>query len=139
MDTTRLKNAWVIDDDPLQVLLLNRLLTSFNAVLAIKFFSGAKSAVETLIANKAKAEELPDVVYLDLVMSKGDGWEFLDQHKKLKSKLAKKPKIIVISSFNEAHAARLRQYPDVLHFLSKPLNKKEFEGTLESLIRSDIP
>jgi CheY-like chemotaxis protein len=135
MDTKPISCAWVVDDDPLQVLILNRLLTTHQAVKTTKFFSGAKSAIEALVSIKNKPEELPDLVFLDLIMVKGDGWDFLDFYKKTKSKLARQGKIIIVSSSNEESRKKVKQYPDVVDFLSKPVDKKEFEDLMESLLQ----
>jgi CheY-like chemotaxis protein len=134
MDAKPIRCAWVVDDDPLQVLILNRLLASHQAVKSTKFFSGAKSAIEALVAGKSKQDELPDLIFLDLIMSKGDGWEFLDYYKKNKSKLPRQARIIVISASNEANNKRVLQYQEVVDFLPKPIDKKDFEDLMESLI-----
>jgi two-component SAPR family response regulator len=133
MQTKPIQCAWVIDDDPLQVLILNRLLSANQSVKTTKFFSGAKAALDVLVTLKSKTSDLPDLVFLDLVMSKGDGWDFLDQYKKLKPKLGRAASIVVISSFNEENYKRLKQYPDVAHYLSKPIDVKAFEELLEGI------
>ena len=67
-------------------------------------------------------------------MSRGDGWEFLDQFKKLKSKLPEVPRIIVISSYNEDNYNKARQYAEVIGFLSKPVDKKQFEDLIQKKV-----
>jgi response regulator of citrate/malate metabolism len=134
MDAKPISSVWIIDDDPLHVLVLNRLLTSRQLVQTIKFFSGAKPAIEALSDKKLIRENIPDLIFLDLIMPKGDGWDFLDFYKKNKNKLVHQPRIIVISSENDEHGQRTKQYPDVINFLSKPLDKKEFDETIDAFI-----
>ena len=135
MQTKPINCVWVVDDDPLQVLILNRLLTGNQSVGKTKFFSGAKSAIEALGNNKAVADDLPDLIFLDIIMVRGDGWEFLDYYKKSKSKLARQARIVVISSPNGENMKRLKQYTDVTDFLSKPIDKNEFEDLLEGMLK----
>ena len=137
METKPIKLAWVIDDDPLQVLVLNRLLTSHKAVQTTKFFSGAKVPME-MLSSKAIEKTLPDLVFLDLIMVHGDGWEFLDHYKKIKPKLSRKARIVVISSGNDENEKRLKQYPDVYHFLSKPVAVQEFEAMMNKITKEVV-
>lgn len=134
METKPIKLAWVIDDDPLQVLVLNRLLTSHKAVQTTKFFSGAKVPID-MLTSKAAESTLPDLVFLDLIMVHGDGWDFLEHYKKIKPKLARKARIVVISSAKDENEKRLKQYTDVYHFLSKPVVVKEFEELMNSITK----
>lgn len=135
METKPIKLAWVIDDDPLQVLVLNRLLTSHKAVQTTKFFSGSKAAIDVLSGSKGNEKVVPDLVFLDLIMVHGDGWDFLDHFKKIKSKLPRKTRIVVISSPNEDNERKLKQYPDVYYFLSKPVDVKEFEEMMNTIVK----
>jgi CheY-like chemotaxis protein len=125
--------VWVVDDDPLQVLILNRLLTGNPGVGKTKIFSGAKAAVEAF--GSITSSELPDLVFLDLVMLRGDGWDFLDYLKKNKNKIARLPRVVVISSTSDDNKKRLKSYPEASHFLSKPIDPKELEKSLEDAIR----
>ena len=131
MNAKPIQPVWVVDDDPLQVLVLNRMLTTHPAIGSVKFFSGAKAALDDL---KARSSEVPQLIFLDLIMSRGDGWEFLDQFKKLKGKLPEVPKIIVISSYNEDNYNKARQYAEVIGFLSKPVDKKQFEDLIQQKV-----
>jgi CheY-like chemotaxis protein len=135
MQTKPINCVWVVDDDPLQVLILNRLLTANPSVGKTKFFSGSKSAIETLTSNKTRPEDVPDLIFLDLIMVKGDGWEFLEFYKKSKHKLARQSRIVVISSANEDYRKRLKQYPDASEFLSKPIDKKDFQDLIENILK----
>ena len=135
MQTKPINCVWVVDDDPLQVLILNRFLSGNPSVGRTKFFSGAKSALEILGNSKTRLSDLPELVFLDLVMMRGDGWEFLDYCKKYKSKIGRQPRIVVISSVNEENLNRLKQYPEVNDFLSKPIDRKEFEELMETIVR----
>jgi CheY-like chemotaxis protein len=138
MEIKPINCAWVVDDDPLQVLILNRLLSSHKAVRATKFFSGAKSAIESL-GNVTKLADFPDLIFLDLIMVRGDGWDFLDHYKKNKSKLLRQAKIVIISSANEENEKKIKQYPEVVNFLSKPIDKKEFEELMDEIILKKTP
>lgn len=129
--SSTIKNVWIVDDDPLQVLILNRLFASQQHLKSPKFFSGGKAAIDALNNGKISADEVPDLILLDLIMVKGDGWSFLDYYKKIKSKLVRDAKIVVISSHNEENFKKLKQYTDVVHYLSKPVDKREFEELME--------
>lgn len=135
MHTKAINCVWVVDDDPLQVLILNRLLTPHQLVAKTRFFSGAKSAIDTL-GGALNTEDTPDLIFLDLVMPRGDGWDFLDHYRKLRSKLSKKARIVVISSFSEESQKRLKVYPEVTDLLGKPIDRKQFDEVILHVVGS---
>lgn len=138
MIVNTIKNVWIVDDDPLQILILNRLFSQQSEFRNTRFFSGSKAAIEALNNYKVNENELPHLVFLDLVMPRGDGWVFLDHYKKVKHKLPVVARIVVISSFNEESMNRIKQYPEV-HLLSKPLYKKTFEDLMQSFTSQEDP
>ena len=86
---------------------------------------------ETLVVNgkpiimlkEKDPEKLPDYILLDINMPIMNGWEFLDEYKRLNIDPLGKCKIFIISSLvfsNDINKAR--SYNLVNDFISKPLN-----------------
>ena len=72
--------------------------------------------------------KLPDYILLDINMPIMNGWEFLDEYKRLNIDPAGKSKIFIISSSvfsNDINKAR--SYPLVKDFVSKPLNVEKIK------------
>jgi CheY-like chemotaxis protein len=97
-----------------------------------------KYAIEQLSDIQRKdPNKLPDYILLDINMPIMNGWEFLDEYKRLNLDPLGKSKIYIISSSvfsNDINKAR--SYPLVKDFISKPLNvekiKELFEVAAES-------
>jgi len=65
----------------------------------------------------------PDLIFLDLNMPKMNGWEFLEEYKNLS--VVQKAKVIIViltTSANPDHIARLKEIEDVTGFTTKPLS-----------------
>lgn len=83
-----------------------------------------KFAIDQLVEIQRKdPAKLPDYILLDINMPIMNGWEFLDEYKRLNIDPTGKTKIFIISSSvfsNDINKAR--SYPLVKDFISKPLN-----------------
>ena len=83
-----------------------------------------KYAIDQLMdIQRVDPEKLPDYILLDINMPIMNGWEFLDEFKRLNIDPLGKCKIYIISSSvfsNDINKAR--SYPLVKDFISKPLN-----------------
>lgn len=69
----------IIDDDAIFQFLANRLLRSTNLIDKIIQFPDGEKAINYFIENKDIAENIPDLVFLDLNMPYIDGWQFLEK------------------------------------------------------------
>jgi CheY-like chemotaxis protein len=100
----------------------------------------ALNGLEALDYLKDENKTKPDLVFLDINMPKMNGWEFLEEHKKLCQE--QKAKIIVImltTSSNAEDKKRAGQCHEVTNFNSKPLTKEMLTAILEQYFPSVIP
>ena len=92
-----------------------------------------KFAIDQLYdIQKNNPEKLPDYILLDINMPIMNGWEFLDEYKRLNIDPAGKSKIFIISSSvfsNDINKAR--SYPLVKSFISKPLSVEKIKEMFE--------
>ena len=81
-------------------------------------------AVLNLFADPLHNEQdVPDLIFLDLVMHGIDGWEFLDKVK-LASDVLKKTDIYILSAFaNSNDRARAKEHPMIKGYFDKPLSR----------------
>ncbi len=107
----------LIDDDPINNIVNNKLLKKFDASLEIVEFLNARSALKYL---QAPASQLPNYILLDINMPEMNGWEFLDKYQPLKlpCKL-----FLLTSSIAHEDIKEAKNYPAVRGFLTKPLEE----------------
>lgn len=118
--------AYFIDDDEVYKLVIKLIIKQSEFKDDIKFFDNGEQAIKELIANKNNAEALPTVILLDINMPVVDGWGFLDKFKTIKSELAKKIIIYMVSSsIDPDDVAQAKTYDEVAAYLAKPITLEE--------------
>ena len=113
--------AIIIDDEPLAVKRLSRLLETFSEFIhVIGTASNGKEGLEVIELKN------PDVVFLDIEMPVMTGFEMLQQ-------LKHQPKIIFTTAFEEYAIKAFEE--NSIDYLLKPVEKERLEKSIEKLKR----
>ncbi|AYL99196.1 MULTISPECIES: response regulator [Mucilaginibacter] len=119
----------LVDDDEINNFISIKLIKKALLNTEIMACLNGKYAIEQLSDIQRKdPEKLPDYILLDINMPIMNGWEFLDEYKRLNLDPLGKSKIYIISSSvfsNDINKAR--SYPLVKDFISKPLNVEKIK------------
>ncbi|MFV8366509.1 response regulator [Flavobacterium sp. XS1P27] len=131
------KAIWVIDDDPIYQIIINKIIQRSEMFSTITSFKNGKEAIdalhETVNTTTDNIEILPDLILLDINMPVMDGWEFMEKMGLLKSKFSKNITVYIVSSSIAAEDKnKSKTYSDILGYLSKPVTINDLE-----LIASD--
>jgi CheY-like chemotaxis protein len=73
----KIGNLWIIDDDPMASFYIKRLAELGELANIITIYDKARGALDYLLHHRESAEQLPDVILLDIYMPEMDGWTFL--------------------------------------------------------------
>jgi CheY-like chemotaxis protein len=131
---TPLKRIFLIDDDPIYVLLTKKIISNVSSGFEITEFGDGQLALERLIDLSQENAQLPDIIFLDLSMPVMDGWEFLAEYSLLKKSLKKEIILyIVSSSISPREVERSKEYHEVVDFLIKPLEKETIAGIMQNI------
>ena len=124
----------LIDDDEINNFISIKLIKKALSNAEISSCLNGKVAIEELIEmQKISPEKLPDFILLDINMPIMNGWEFLDEYKRLNVDSTGKSKIFIISSSVFSNdISRAKSYPLVKNFISKPLSVEKIREMLES-------
>ena len=120
--------VYFIDDDPLS--------NKFNTMLIRKIHPDVKivtfvNAEEALMQLRDAAAPKPEVIFLDLNMPVMNGWDFMDEFKKLDLKI----EIVILTSSNDASdKKKAKEHKEVKDFVVKPLTKETFTGLVKKVI-----
>lgn len=127
----------LIDDDP-ATNFLNKLVIEDAALGAyIKITEGGQEALEYLTCTGRYSNETkypqPGIILLDINMPGMNGWEFMEEYKKLPDE--QKGKILLVmltTSLNPDDRKRAGMIEDIEDFVSKPLSPEALKKILET-------
>jgi CheY-like chemotaxis protein len=114
--------AYIVDDDPVFVLMFKKILSSCGCFRTIKNLENGQKALDSLMQSHSEERELPDIIFLDINMPVLNGWQFLD----LIKKCSFKENLIIYmvsSSIDKTEIEKSKKYSFVKSFISKPVNK----------------
>jgi CheY-like chemotaxis protein len=119
----RKKTIWVIDDDTIYQIIVNKIIQKSEMFSTISSFKNGKEALDAVTNSLNDNEILPDIILLDINMPIMDGWEFMEEMTLLKSSITKQIIVYVVSSSIAVEDKnKSKTYPDILGYLSKPVN-----------------
>jgi CheY-like chemotaxis protein len=119
----------LVDDDEINNFISIKLIKKAIDNTSISACLNGRFAIEELVEiQKLDPNKLPDFILLDINMPIMNGWEFLDEYKRLNIDPLGKTRIYIISSSvfsNDINKAR--SYPLVKNFISKPLSVEKIK------------
>lgn len=110
----------LVDDNPLDNMVNGKLMQTTGFAANTFSFESGKETLEFL--KKASADEIPEVIFLDIIMPQMDGFQFLEEFEKLGDAILAKCKVVLLStsdSFKDLNRANKNKL--VRKFLNKPL------------------
>jgi CheY-like chemotaxis protein len=132
-NSSRAVSILLVDDDEINNFISIKLIKKALITSEIMACLNGKFAIEQLVdIQKKDPNNLPDFILLDINMPIMNGWEFLDEYKRLNIDPQGKTKIYIISSSvfsNDINKAR--SYPLVKSFISKPLSVEKIKEMFE--------
>ncbi|WP_269222776.1 response regulator [Flavobacterium sp. IMCC34518] len=121
-----LKTIWVIDDDPIYQIIVNKIIKKSELFVSVSSFKNGKEAIYALQNAIENTAELPNVILLDINMPIMDGWEFMEEMVLLKPQIKEPISIyIVSSSIALEDKSKAKKYPEIIAYLSKPVNNND--------------
>ena len=123
----RKPSVLIVDDDPLNVKLLDTLLS--DDYETVKAYDGAEAMGEI-------RENSPDLILLDIMMPKIDGYEVT---RRLKNNAdTRRIPIIMITALGEAEDKAKGMEAGADEFLNKPVNPAELRARVKSMIKLKV-
>jgi two-component system, chemotaxis family, chemotaxis protein CheY len=117
----------LVDDDKIFQLTASKTLIATQLTNKILQFENGEEALDFIRSNLDNKSGLPDYIFLDINMPFVDGWMFLDDYVKLKSKLPKPMTIYMVSSsIDPRDINRAKSHADVSDYVIKPVTREKF-------------
>lgn len=124
--------VYVVDDDPLYIFSMKKVLKLTEFCNEAKFFKNGQEALDELIPQ-LEAGELPDVIFLDISMPLMNGWQFLDHLMKYPQR--KEMKIFIVSSSIDPYdTGKSSSYDIVTDYIYKPITIEKMKELKAKLL-----
>lgn len=118
----------MIDDDKIYHFILQQLLNKNGIHVNPCFCENGLEALN-LLKEKIEDDNVPDVILLDINMPIMNGWQFLEEFRKLKNRHDLKMPIYMISSSNDlTDVERAKHYQaEVSAYMVKPIDTMDLQ------------
>lgn len=122
----KFKKVFVVDDDKIYHFILKNLLSKNGVSIKPCFCENGLDALAAL-KDKINSNNLPDVIMLDINMPVMDGWQFLEEFKKLKVTFNLQTPIYLVTSSNDIlDINRAKLYKnEISDYFLKPINETD--------------
>ncbi|TDS15137.1 response regulator receiver domain-containing protein [Maribacter caenipelagi] len=129
----KLKEIMLVDDNSIDNYVSKIVVEKENFTETITVKS---SAIEALDYLKAKTDNFPELIFLDIKMPIMDGFEFLLEFSKFTVDKKENSAIVMLSSsINNADMEAASNEQHVIDYLSKPLSKDKLAKVFDILIQ----
>ncbi len=116
------KVIWVIDDDPIYQIIINKIIQKSEAFSTVSTFKNGRIALDAFQQLLDNDTALPDIILLDINMPVMDGWEFMEEIRLIRPKFTKQIGVYIISSSIAVEDKnKSMSYGNILGYLSKPI------------------
>jgi len=130
----KISSIYVVDDDPITVFGIKRILDSIVECKKIETFGNGKLAIEAVHNVLEQGGDIPEIIFLDINMPIMDGWQFMAEFIKLP--IEKKVRINVItSSIDTADYESWAFYKQKTHHLVDYVNKPAKRAELAKITK----
>jgi CheY-like chemotaxis protein len=126
---SKLNSVLLIDDDEPTNFYTQLIVEESGCTGHVKVAQGGQEALDYLSNHSQNG---PDLIFLDINMPAMDGWEFLDNYKKLhKDRHGKVIVVMLTTSLNPDDRQKANDMPEISGFESKPLTEEKLNKILK--------
>ena len=135
----QLNRVLVIDDDDPSNFFTQMVLEESGYTRNIKIVQSGKEALDYLRATKHHSFVRPDLIFLDINMPGMNGWEFIEEYKKLDKELTSKIIVTMLTTSDDPDEKMLAKTYDVIsEFRIKPLSKDMLEDIMSKYFSNHV-
>ena len=122
---------WLIDDDETFNFLSEKIVKASGYFEKVTVFLEPEKALGEITKKIKKPEELPDLILLDIMMPRMNGFQFLEKFSAIKKNSLTKV-AMVTSSLEETDKKRAFEFDYVFDFIAKPFTRAKLEDVVRN-------
>lgn len=125
-------NVVLIDDNAIFRFIFENMVKNIeNITIDFISYENALDALGALTTQNQMNSKMPDYIFVDINMPYMSGWEMMDKIQEESYRFILTSKIFIISSSHlESDKQKINQYPFILDYVQKPLNKEKLKELL---------
>jgi CheY-like chemotaxis protein len=127
----KLNCIMLIDDNRHDNFFHERVIRKSDVTRQVIVHKKASDAINHLMAHKADSSEYPELIFLDINMPGMNGWEFLEEFKKMEQEKQVPIIVMLTTSSNPDDLQKAKIAGSVVDFKSKPLTKEVLQEIIE--------
>jgi CheY-like chemotaxis protein len=130
MKNRKIDCIMLVDDNPHDNFFHERAIAQYDpAVRVLKMESAVDALAYLESPSQGDTDPRPDLIFLDINMPYMNGWEFLEEYKKLDGGYKGHTIIVMLSTSEPPSKMELEANGDVVSdFVTKPLTREALEG-----------
>jgi len=122
-------NIFLVDDDHIYQFTAKKTLEAMGVVVKVSVFMAGVVDLKFIQSHLSDKDALPDVIFLDINMPIMDGWQFVEEFRKLE--LGKEVALYMVSSsVDETDLKRSKEYTVINDYIIKPVGRNRFQELL---------
>jgi len=124
----------IVDDDDVYQFTITKSIQSQKLAKKILAFSDGEEALQFMIDNLANADNIPDIIFLDINMPKMNGFEFMENFVKIKPSAGKPIEVFMVSSsVDPKDLERAKEISEISDYIVKPIYSEQIASIIEEL------
>lgn len=132
----QLNTVLLVDDDGDSNYAHQRIISEHGCTRNLSIATGGEEALQYLISRTKDGFSHPDLILLDINMPGMDGWEFLEEYRKLNHQ--EKARVVIVmltASLSAADRKKATTFKEINGYMNKPLGPE----TLETILHEHFP
>jgi CheY-like chemotaxis protein len=122
------KITCIIDDDEIYLFSVKKVIELNKLSDKVLEFKNGQEAIDFFTRNHNDEEALPDVIFLDINMPIMNGWEFIEEFRKIQPAMSKNITLFVVSSsVDKSDVEKAKSLDPVHDYITKPMTASQLK------------